>query len=168
MGVSDAGAQSCAPASECVCSPASTLIHASSVVETDQGEAFEVQVLEVFGADIGATPGQSLVLPDATPFGDTAEESLVYVVDGEVRFIANVDQDDGTVDCDLVEDIDVETAVELVFSDDCDGYVRDNYTVSDDYCPTGACEATVGGNEQGFATFLGVLAIGLFARRRMR
>ena len=55
MGVSDAGAQSCAPASECVCSPASTLIHASSVVETDQGEAFEVQVLEVFGADIGAT-----------------------------------------------------------------------------------------------------------------
>lgn len=167
VGVSDARALDCSPASDCISHPGvSTILYASSVVEASGGDSFEVQVLDVFGAGIGVEPGESIVLPDATPFGDLAGRSLVYVIDGEVVSIKRVDEEDETVACDLVEEVDVEAAAELAFLDDCDGQVRDDYTVSADYCSTGPCEATIGGRPEAFASFLGLFAIGLFARRR--
>ncbi|MCR9164971.1 MAG: hypothetical protein ACE37F_30490 [Nannocystaceae bacterium] len=162
-GVPDADALECFEPAECVCRPGvSTILYVSSAVYTEDSD-LEVDVIEAYGEDIGAEPGETIVLPNR-PEAGPGENLLVYVVDGEIDRTRAVDEG-GVLDCPTSEPLDIEQAVEIGLRQDCSDYVEENLT-PDDSCPTGACEASVGGKPGALATLLGLFGFGLFARRR--
>lgn len=161
-GISEASASDCDYPSPCVCRARVTTILDASSATVLEGGMVEIQTRDVFGADLGVEAGQTIVLPNqsgAVPTGPL----LIYVVDSLV--VQTLPIDNGVIECTSFEPMDIETAAEFGLRRDCDEAVSEEFRL-DDWCPTGACEASIGGRSQGLPMFLGLFTLALFSRRR--